>query len=87
MHLSNLNGKRCGELILDLGRVMMQLSVVVGRDCQYLHRVSKLHMGKLSPRQKVKTVISGKHDMMLLYSPLGASIKICEKLFKESGVA
>ena len=76
MHLSILNWKRCGELILDLGRVMMQLSVVVGRDCQYLHRVSKLHM-----------VISGKHDMMLLYSPLGASIKICEKLFKESGVA
>jgi hypothetical protein len=65
MHLSNLNGKRCGELILDLGRAMMQLSVVVGRDCQYLHRVSKLHMGKLSPRQKVKTVISGKHDMTL----------------------
>jgi len=43
----------------------MQLSVLVGRDCQYLHRVSKLHMGKLSTRQRVKAVISGKHDMML----------------------
>jgi hypothetical protein len=65
MNPSNLNGERCGELILDLGKVMMQLSVVVGRDCQYLLRVSKLHMGKLSTWQKVKAVISGKHDMML----------------------
>jgi hypothetical protein len=66
MSPSNLNWKRCGELILDLGRAMMQLSVVVGRDCQYLHRVSKRHMGKLSTRQKVRALISGKHDMMLL---------------------
>jgi hypothetical protein len=48
----------------------MQLMVPVRRDCQYLHRVNPA-----APREalhcifggKIKAVMCGRHDMMLLY--------------------
>jgi hypothetical protein len=68
MSLSNQAGKCCGELILDLGEEMMQLRVVVRRDCQYLRRVNQASPRDSStydPPQRIKAVISGEHDMML----------------------
>jgi hypothetical protein len=68
MNLSNPDGKRYGELILELEQKMLQLMVVVRRDCQYLHRVNQALLRESSVpylRQKIKAVICGEHDMML----------------------